>query len=58
MGDGNVARVFAQISGERFVQAQFLDQTTSVLLAWGWVQPDVLQVAADVATDYESKLID
>lgn len=52
VGDGQVTRVLAQVVGERPFQAQLLDQTAGVFLAGGRVGLDVVQVAADVATDW------
>jgi hypothetical protein len=49
--NGHISREFAQISRERLVQAQFLDQKTCPLLARSRVQSDVLQVAADITTN-------
>ena len=51
VSDDQVARIFAQVMGERPLQAQLLHQAANVLLSGRRVRFDVVQGAADVATN-------
>ena len=48
----HIARVFAQVDGERAFQIHFLDHTADTILTGGRVHFQVFQMTSDEATDY------